>query len=75
MGRYEIKNKSKGKREEICIVARKATHCMENSGMMVMQGGTVATPNAECRMIVSFGRSGVEKCKVQSEECRDTSDE
>ena len=46
MGRYEIKNKSKGKSEEFYVVAREATHCMEDSGMMVMQGGTVATPNA-----------------------------
>ena len=38
MGRYEIKNKSKGESEEICVVAREATHCMEDSGMMIMPG-------------------------------------
>ena len=52
MGRYEIKNKSKGKREEICVVAREATHCMENSGMMDMQGEQWLRQmqNAEFRM-------------------------
>ena len=50
MGRYEIKIQSKGKSEEFCDVAWGATCCLEYSGMMVMSGGTVATPNAEFRM-------------------------
>ena len=47
MGRYEIKNKSKGKREEFCVVARKATRCMKDSGMMVMQGENRERPSEE----------------------------
>ena len=43
MGRYEIKNKSKGKSEEFYVVAREATHCMEDSGMMVIPGETGET--------------------------------
>ena len=38
MGRYEIKVKSKGKSEEFCVVAREATCCLVNFGMIVMQG-------------------------------------
>ena len=39
MARYEIKGKNKGKSEELGIVARKATCCLEDSDMLVMQGG------------------------------------
>ena len=39
MERYEIKMESKGKSEEFCIVAREATSCLEDSGMMVMPDG------------------------------------
>ena len=52
MGRYEIKNKSKGKSEEICVVAREATRCMEDSGMMVMPDENRERPvkSEECRV-------------------------
>ena len=39
MGRYEIKVKSKGKSEEICDVAWKATCFLKDSDMLDMPGG------------------------------------
>ena len=43
MGRYEIKRKNKGKSTEFGVVAPEATHCMEDSGMMVIPGETGET--------------------------------
>lgn len=59
MGRYEIKGKNRGKREELCIVAREATRCLKDSDMLVMP----AVGSGECRVMS-------EKCRVKSEECR-----
>ena len=43
MGRYEIKGKNRGKREELCVVAREATCCLKDSDMLVMPGEAVVS--------------------------------